>query len=227
MLLLIFMCAGGFGVCNQIKKKALEEIALGDTLYADGKKAEAVVKYKSGFSHATDAQKPEIIKRVADFEASSGNYTEARRWVEMGLSGGVEIAYESQPARDILSRIQRERAEAEAKKKEAEDRKKAERAEREKDRKEEAANRKRYGDSSDATTAAHTFVKRQLLFPEEAKFGILGRTSMQNPDNSWTVSGDVSSKNAFGVKVKFQFFTTVMRAENGDWREVGATVVTE
>ncbi|MBA4191184.1 MAG: hypothetical protein C0467_24655 [Planctomycetaceae bacterium] len=122
---LVVACCVVFGVIqHQNQKLALEEIAAGDKFFAEGKKAEAVAKYKSGFSHAPADRKSEIIKRSADIEAEAGNKAEARHWVEQGLNANLDITYSTSAARDVLDAIRRERVEAEAQRVAAEAKKK-------------------------------------------------------------------------------------------------------
>lgn len=138
----------------------------------------------------------------------------------VNLSDRVNATYETPAARELLAQVQRERAEAEAKKQAEKDAK--DQAKREAKEKAE-----RYGGAAEATTAAQMLVKRQLAFPAEARFSILGRDTTQNADGSWKVAGDVTSKNAFGTKVKYRFGVTVMRQANGDWQEVGSVSLAE
>lgn len=225
-LLLIFSCGGACIGWSNYKQRAREDLAAADSLYAEGKKAEAVAKYKDRFSHLPDDRRAEVIKRIADHEATAGDKAEARRWVEKGLDGKTEIAYETAAARDLLVQVKQERAEAEAKKKEAEAKKKAEREAKEQAQREMEEKAKRYGRSSDALLAAQMLAKQQITFPAEARFHAPNETT-QNADGSWKVSGIVTSKNAFGVKVKYRFHTTVLRLENGDWREIEPVVFTD
>lgn len=212
----LILCCGSVG-CDFNKQKR-EALAEGDRLYSTDPAA-AVAKYKEGWD-AAGPRKAEVLQRVVDHEAKPGNSAEAKKWIEKGLSDKLTVNYETPAARELLAQVQHERGEAEAKKK-------AEKEAKEKAKKEAEEQRKRYGGESEATTAAQMFVKQNLAFPAEAKFSILGRDTKQNADKSWKVSGEVTSKNAFGVKVKFRFQVTVMRQENGDWREVEPVALTE
>ncbi len=113
-ILVVAVCVVVGVIQQQNRKLALEEIAAGDKFFAEGKKAEAVAKYKSGFSHAPADRKAEIIKRSADVEAEAGNKTEARYWVEQGLNANLDITYSTTAARDVLDTVRRERVEVEA-----------------------------------------------------------------------------------------------------------------
>ena len=129
-LVILLACGGAFSCWSAYKQRALDDLAAADRSYAEGKKAEAVAKYKDRFSHVPGDRRAEVIKRVADHEATAGDKAEARRWVEKGLDGKMNIAYESPAARDLLAQVQRERAEAEAKKQAEIARKQAEAAKR-------------------------------------------------------------------------------------------------
>ena len=74
-LLIVLVCGGAFFGWSQIKQKALDDLAAGDRLYAEGKKAEAVAKYKSGYSFAPDDKKPPRNMRPHPFRP----WLEARR----------------------------------------------------------------------------------------------------------------------------------------------------
>jgi hypothetical protein len=219
-LLVALACGFGWLGWSQVKQKALDDLAAGDRLYADNKKAEAIAKYKSAYSFTPDARKAQLVGRIADHEATAGNTAEARRWITTGLDVKLNVSYESAEAKALHTQVQRERAEAQAKK--AAEKEAKEKAERDAEEK-----RKRYGGSAEATTAAQMLVKRQLAFPEEARFSILGRDTLQSEDGSWKVSGEVASKNAFGVKVKFRFQVTVLRLATGDWQEVEPVLLSE
>ena len=236
-LVMFLVCGGACFGWNQYRQKALDDLAAGDKLYADGKKGEAVAKYKDWWSFVPDERKAQVIQRVADHEAA-GDKAEARRWVEKGLDGRLTVAYETPAARDLLAQVQRERAEAEARRvaereahekarQEAEAKRKAEREVREKAEREAEEKRQRYGSSTDAHRMAETFVKRQLTFPAEAKFGLFSFLTSQNPDKSWKVSGDVTTKNGFGVKVKYRFQVVILRGEDGVWQEVEPVALVE
>lgn len=49
------------------------------------------------------------------------------------------------------------------------------------------------------------FVKHQLDFPEEADFPFLAIESFEYQDNIYTISSEVTGKNAFGVKIKKRY----------------------
>ena len=212
----LIVCFGAVG-CDFNKQKR-EALAEGDRLYPTDPAA-ATVKYKEGYD-AAGPRKAEVLQRIVDHEARPLNAVEAMKWIEKGLNDKLQVEYTTPKARELLAQVQHERAEAEAKKK-------AEKDAKEKAKKETEEQRKRYGGESEATTAAQMLVKQNLAFPTEAKFSILGRDTKQNADKSWKVSGEVTSKNAFGVKVKFRFQVTVLRQENGDWREVEPVALTE
>ena len=116
LLIVLVCCGGGFGGWSLMKQKALDDLAAADRLFSEGKKGEAAGKYKTGYSFAPDDRKPEIVRRIVDHEASEGNAAEARRWIVTGLDAKLNITYETPAARDIHAQLQRERAEAEAKK---------------------------------------------------------------------------------------------------------------
>jgi|GEM_PF-6635584 len=218
--LVVGVCGGAWLGWSHMKQQAFNDLAEGDRLYAANKKIEAAKKYETAYSFAPDDRKGQLVGRIVDAELSAGNTKTAREYVEIGLNAKLNVTYETDAARDLHAQVQRERAEAQAKKQ-------AEREAKERADKEAEAKRQRYGDSSDATLAAQIFVKRQLAFPAEAKFGFLDRDTAQNKDGSWKVSGVVTSKNAFGVKVKFRFQVTVVKQENGDWREVEPVALAE
>jgi hypothetical protein len=131
-LLMALICGAGWLGYSGMKQKALDDLAAADRLFAEGKKGEAAAKYKTGYSFAPDGRKPEIVARIADYEAGAGNAAEARRWITTGLDAKLNVTYETQAARDIHAQVQRERAEAEARKQAEAAKRKAEEEERRK-----------------------------------------------------------------------------------------------
>ena len=81
------------------EKSALSEA---EKLFEEGKHAEAVLKYETGYHAARKTQKGEIIKRVAEHYAKSGNEEEARKWIERSLTDDIEVPFESQAAKDEM-----------------------------------------------------------------------------------------------------------------------------
>jgi len=49
------------------------------------------------------------------------------------------------------------------------------------------------------------FAKQKLTYPEEADFPWIPKYSQMDADSIYTVVGEVTSKNGFGVKVKFTY----------------------
>jgi hypothetical protein len=67
---------------------------------AQGKRLEAVEKYKANFNYASD--KKEVLKRIVEQELVIGNKEEARRWVDRGLDQRIDASYESAEAQQML-----------------------------------------------------------------------------------------------------------------------------
>lgn len=152
-LLIVLACAGVCVGWANYTQRARDDLAAADRLYAEGQRGEAVAKYKDRFAHLPNDRRAEVIRRVADHEAVSGDGAEARRWVEKGLDAKQDITYESPAARDLLARVQRERAEAEAKKQAETARKQAEAAKR---KTEEEEQKKGMAVTADALRAAYS-----------------------------------------------------------------------
>lgn len=152
---LVILLLGGclFWGCSKWREGIRDDIAAADRLYGEGKKAEAVAKYKDRYFFVPDDKRPEVVRRVADHEAEAGNREEARRWVVKGLDGNMDIKYESAAARDIHAQVQRERAEAEARKREAEARRADEAAKRKAEQEEQ---RKGIEVTADALRSAYS-----------------------------------------------------------------------
>jgi hypothetical protein len=68
-------------------------------------------------------------------------------------------------------------------------------------------------EKSDASLTAQVFVKRQLSFPEEANFHF-GWESQRYDDGSWIVTGDVTAKNAFGMRSKGKYRVHLIKHGN-------------
>jgi hypothetical protein len=99
-------------------------------LYGEGKRAEAVAKYKKNFASVEPKLREEILKRIVDFEADAGNLKVARRWIEVGVNQGLVPVYGSAAATKLVEqvRLEQEQPVANAKK-----RKEAEEAQRKKE----------------------------------------------------------------------------------------------
>ena len=216
-VLALVACFGAVG-CDFNKKKR-EALAEGDRLYATNP-AEAVGRYKEGFD-AAGTRKAEVLQRIVDHEAKAGNAAEAKRWVEKGLNEKLNAAYETPAARELLTQVQQERAEAEAKKKEAEDKKKAEHEAKDQAKRAEKEKKERYGSYTEAMSQAEKGVRKNLPFPNDATFRALGEPVVQNPDGSWQVSGRVTTRDASGARVTYRFRGTMLRSANGSWESVG------
>lgn len=105
LVILAILCSG---VASWLKGRAQESIKEADKLYAEGKQEEAVRAYKKHFSEAGD-RKPELLKRIVEYELKQGDRAEARHWVEKGIDGKLEVAYDSEAARGLLADVQQER----------------------------------------------------------------------------------------------------------------------
>jgi hypothetical protein len=125
-----FFCCGFMGILGfqrqQETRKTLEEA---NQLWAAGRKADAVAKYKPLIDEAIDAvpssDKPTVYQRVIEFEIEQGNTSYAKRMIEKAVDRDVSLSFTSPTARQLLAEAQREREDrrlAEAKRREAENR---------------------------------------------------------------------------------------------------------
>ncbi|HPW22164.1 MAG TPA: hypothetical protein PLE61_15295 [Vicinamibacterales bacterium] len=72
------------------------------------------------------------------------------------------------------------------------------------------------GSNTYAKCAAQNGVKLLLTAPETAKFDTMQVT--KNSDNAWAVTGYVTTKNLFGVPLRYRFGADVTRRQNtGDY----------
>jgi hypothetical protein len=90
------------------KIKAPSELELADRLFADGKREEAVQKYKALFAFANKDEQAEMLGKIVEFEAARGDLTEAKRWVETGLDHGLAPGYSTPAATELLAQVQAE-----------------------------------------------------------------------------------------------------------------------
>lgn len=84
------------------------EIKEADKLYAEGRPAEAVLKYKDNFNFVHQ-NRPEILRRIVEEEIKQGNVAEARRWIDKGLEENVEVTYNSPDARKLFDVVRKDR----------------------------------------------------------------------------------------------------------------------
>jgi predicted Zn finger-like uncharacterized protein len=121
-LAVLLSCAGCFGIGmvgmyfgSQAVAEARKALAQADQDWDAGKKADAVSVYKSHYTLADD--KGKLVKRIADFEAETGNTAEARQWVEKGLDEKLNVVYDA-PAQAIYAQIKKEHDDKAAQEKE-------------------------------------------------------------------------------------------------------------
>lgn len=228
-LVLFALCGGGIYSCDSYFERARADVAAADRLYAEGKRAEAVAKYKDRFSHVPELQRTEVIKRIVDHEATAGDPAAARQYVEKGLDGKLKVEYETPAARDLLARVQQERAAAEARRqaavaereaaeRQAEAKRKADREARERTEKDAEQKAERFGRSYEAYRYTQGLVKAKLQ-PYDAKFSLVP-DHKQNADGSWTTLGAVTTPNEFGGKNKYVYKSTVRKRADGQWEDV-------
>lgn len=131
----LLSCCGMVGFFA-MKARQNQEAALAeaDKLYPT-KPAEAVAKYKEGYP-AAGSRQSEVLRKIVEFEVDAGNTTEARRWVERGIDDKLTVEYTSPAAKDLVAKVQKDRADKEAAKQAAEDAKRAEREAKAKERQE-------------------------------------------------------------------------------------------
>jgi hypothetical protein len=90
-------------------QKALKEA---DDNYAAGKDADAVAVYKNKFYAASN--KPEVLKRIVEYEAKKGDSDELRKWVKKGIDDKIDAAYDSPVAQQALAALKKEKEDREA-----------------------------------------------------------------------------------------------------------------
>jgi hypothetical protein len=212
-------------VVRQRSEAALED---GKKLWDAGQRDEAAPKLEQGYSAASPVEKTEVAQRLIDYYLDKENPQTAQHWVEQAVQdwadGGLEVRCKNPAVVTLLqraraerdARVARERAEAGRQQAEAEQRAKAEQ--------ERAAKEARWGSDGEAALEARRVVKQQLAFPAEARFNFFAVRDperVQNGDGSWTIWGGVTSKNGFGVKVKFQWRVDLVRLADGAWNVLG------
>lgn len=113
--LLILVCCGGcLGLGSYFSWSESKEIAKADSLWSQGKHAEAVAIYKE-HPNSTHNRSPDIFGRIIQHEAEQGNTTEARRWIDKALDNHIEVVCANQAAKDMIQTAKQERREREAK----------------------------------------------------------------------------------------------------------------
>jgi hypothetical protein len=80
-------------VAPKQEDKGLAELKAADRLFGEGKRAEAVAKYKTNFAAVASQSQAEILKRIVEHEVETGDLKEARRWIELGLDKGLAPRY--------------------------------------------------------------------------------------------------------------------------------------
>jgi len=94
-------------ISSQSQKAAQEALAAADSVYAT-KPAEAVAKYKLGYS-AAGSRKAEVLQRIVDQEADV-NAAEATKWIERGLDEQIVVTYKSAASRTLVAKVEKDRS---------------------------------------------------------------------------------------------------------------------
>lgn len=66
-----------------------------------------------------------------------------------------------------------------------------------------------------ARDVCQQFVEKRLKSPGSADFS--SESATENPDGSWTVTGDVDSDNSFGASIRNSYRCTVRHTSGDNW----------
>jgi hypothetical protein len=83
-VLLLSCCGVGSCLSDRFTTQKRDELAQADRLYQEGRKAEAVAKYKAAFSYAGD-RKAQVLNRIVGFALEQGE----KRWPS---GGGLRLS---------------------------------------------------------------------------------------------------------------------------------------
>lgn len=99
------VCAGGFYTMRNT-----EAVLEAHKLYDEGRREEAVARYKALYGGASAGGREEMLRRIVAHELARGNSQEARTWVERGFNDGIDAAYDGAAPREWVSALKRDRA---------------------------------------------------------------------------------------------------------------------
>lgn len=106
---LLGSCCIGSCVFQRVSEKTAAELKEADRLYASGKKAAAVAKYKDLINSAAD--KAEVARRIVEYEVEQGNLPEAAAWAEQAIDLQIEVVYRTPASQELYARVKKERGE--------------------------------------------------------------------------------------------------------------------
>lgn len=134
----VFMlCCGGLtivGIVGVQSKKAAtrKDIGEGHELWAAGKKADGVGRYKSAVNRGTtyieQSDRPTVFQRIIEQDVEQGNTSSAKHYIEKALNDKVALFLKNSDAQRLLAEVQadREKQVAEAKRRKEAEREKQE-----------------------------------------------------------------------------------------------------
>jgi hypothetical protein len=142
---LAMLCGVGMFFAWRAQEDAKKELEEANRLWDAGKKAEAVIKYRTVLDMnlgtvPSDAERPVVYQRAIDFELEQGHTDTARALVEKALDKKVDVSRCSPAAAQFIAQVRadREKREAEERaRREAEEKRKREEREAEAKRREE------------------------------------------------------------------------------------------
>lgn len=80
-----------------------------DSLYAKGKKSEAVQQYKEDFKSFTKSRKTEVINRIIEHEAEQGNQKELDAWIKRAVDEDLPLDSKRPLVQELASKFIRQR----------------------------------------------------------------------------------------------------------------------
>lgn len=166
------------------------------------------------------------FSETAGFEASLKRWENEKERLLSRLPSVQDLAGSRatpMPGKPTRADVASELAAAEAKRRE--DARLAEDAKREAEAlaaSEEKAYEDRFGNEFEAERFAKKFVKDNMRFPEEASVSALSffdPYKMSGLNGKWVFSGEVTGKNALGVKIRNKWKCTLLK-DGSTWREI-------
>lgn len=149
LLFLAFVLVGCGGITPD---EANKRVDAGHKLWDDGKKTEAVAKYKEALPdnpkdvRFREEDRPKVFQRIIEFDLEKGDEASAKKFIERAVSNKVTLAMDNEKAKALVTQIEREMADREAAakaKKEADEKVAAESKSKEEDAAAKAAQEKK------------------------------------------------------------------------------------
>lgn len=117
LALVAFVMIAVIGVQVGLHRQAVQkQLAACSSLWDDGKRADAVGRYKglidNDLASMPKSDRTIVVSRVVEFEAERGDAGSAKTYIELAQKQGIPLSLNGQQAKEVLAEVEREQKEA-------------------------------------------------------------------------------------------------------------------